>query len=50
MLRQTDRVLLNAEPVNFDMLLESFEPHVHVVRKPADFAVLAANRVAALLL
>ncbi|KAK8036843.1 nonribosomal peptide synthetase [Apiospora phragmitis] len=50
MLRQTDRVLLNAELVNFDMLLESFEPHVHVVRKPADFAVLAANRVAALLL
>ncbi|KAK7972485.1 Non-canonical non-ribosomal peptide synthetase [Apiospora saccharicola] len=46
MLRQTDRIILNAWPVDFNMPLESFEPHIRGVRSFADFAARAVKRVA----
>lgn len=46
LLREADRVVHNAWPVNFNMPVDSFEPHLRGVRCVADFATLAAKRVA----
>ncbi|KAK8064619.1 nonribosomal peptide synthetase [Apiospora phragmitis] len=46
LLQETDRVVLNAWPVNFNMPVASFEPHIRGVRHWADFAAAAEKRVA----
>lgn len=46
LVRDTDRVILNAWPVNFNMAVGSFEPHICGVRHFADFAARAKKRVA----
>ncbi|KAK8122809.1 thioester reductase domain-containing protein [Apiospora sp. TS-2023a] len=46
LLQETDRVVLNAWPVNFNMPVNSFEPHIRGVRHWADFAASAERRVA----
>ena len=46
LLREADRLVHNAWPVNFNMPVESFEPHLRGVRCVADFATRAAKRVA----
>ncbi|KAI1134702.1 acetyl-CoA synthetase-like protein [Hypoxylon sp. FL0543] len=46
LLDEADRVIHNAWPVNFNMPIESFEPHIRSVRNIADFASQSAKRVA----
>lgn len=46
LLVEADRVIHNAWPVNFNMPVESFEPHIRSVRNIADFATKSAKRVA----
>lgn len=46
LLRDTDRWIHNAWPVNFNITVETFEPHIRGVRNVADFATRAAKRVA----
>ena len=46
LLQEADRVVLNAWPVNFNMPVSSFEPHIKGVRHWADFATIAKKRVA----
>ncbi|ROV98684.1 hypothetical protein VMCG_06712 [Cytospora schulzeri] len=43
---ETDRVIHNAWPVNFNIPIESFEPSIAGVRHVADLAATAAKRVA----
>ena len=45
LLREVDRVIHNQWPVNFNMPVESFEPHIRGVRNLADFSFRAAKRV-----
>jgi thioester reductase-like protein len=45
LLTQVDRVIHNQWPVNFNMPVESFEPHIRGVRYLADFSIHAARRV-----
>lgn len=45
MLRQVDRIIHNQWPVNFNMPVESFEPHIRGVRNLADFSWKASKRV-----
>ncbi|KAK3361815.1 ochratoxin A non-ribosomal peptide synthetase [Lasiosphaeria ovina] len=45
LLGEVDRVIHNQWPVNFNMPVESFEPHIRGVRNPADFSRKAAKRV-----
>lgn len=45
-LKDADRLIHNAWPVNFNIPTESFEPHLRSVRMVADFATHAAKRVA----
>lgn len=44
--RDVDRMILNAWPVNFNMPVESFEPHLAGVRYFGDLAARAAKRAA----
>ncbi|KAK8075592.1 thioester reductase domain-containing protein [Apiospora hydei] len=44
--QETDRVVLNAWPVNFNMPVLSFEPHIRGVRNWADFAATTKKRAA----
>ncbi|KAK8872376.1 nonribosomal peptide synthetase [Apiospora arundinis] len=44
--QEADRVVLNAWPVNFNMPVASFEPHIRGVRHWTDFAAAASKRVA----
>ncbi|KAK7926774.1 Non-canonical non-ribosomal peptide synthetase [Apiospora marii] len=44
--RDADRMILNAWPVNFNMPVESFEPHLAGVRYFGDLAARAAKRTA----
>ncbi|KAI0442900.1 hypothetical protein F4803DRAFT_517210 [Xylaria telfairii] len=46
LLQTADRFIHNAWPVNFNIPVESFEPHIRSVRNVADFAAQAAKRVA----
>lgn len=46
LLMETDRWIHNAWPVNFNILVETFEPHIRGVRNVADFAARACKRVA----
>jgi len=46
LLETADRFIHNAWPVNFNIPIESFEPHLRGVRHVADFASRAAKRVA----
>ncbi|KAI1332355.1 nonribosomal peptide synthetase [Xylariaceae sp. FL0255] len=46
LLKKADRFIHNAWPVNFNIPVESFEPHLRSVRNVADFAALAPKRVA----
>ncbi|KAI1637851.1 hypothetical protein F4809DRAFT_299478 [Biscogniauxia mediterranea] len=46
LLLSADRFIHNAWPVNFNIPVESFEPHLRGVRNVADFATYAAKRVA----
>ncbi|KAI0150728.1 nonribosomal peptide synthetase [Xylariaceae sp. FL1272] len=41
-----DRIIHNAWPVNFNIPVESFDPHLRSVRNVADFAAQAKKRVA----
>ncbi len=45
LLREVDRVIHNQWPVNFNMPVESFEPHIRGVRNLADFSWKASKRV-----
>jgi thioester reductase-like protein len=45
LLREVDRVIHNQWPVNFNIPVESFEPHIRGVRNLADFSCKAAKRV-----
>ncbi|KAK4464967.1 hypothetical protein QBC42DRAFT_262241, partial [Cladorrhinum samala] len=45
LLGEVDRVIHNQWPVNFNMPVESFEPHIRGVRNLADFSRKAARRV-----
>jgi thioester reductase-like protein len=45
LLRDVDRVIHNQWPVNFNMPVESFDPHIRGVRNLADFSCKAAKRV-----
>ncbi|RYC63917.1 hypothetical protein CHU98_g2299 [Xylaria longipes] len=45
LLREADRVIHNAWPVNFNISTETFEPHIKGVRNLADFASQARKRV-----
>ena len=45
MLSEVDRVIHNQWPVNFNIPVESFEPHIRGVRNLADFSRKAAKRV-----
>lgn len=46
LLSTADRVVHNAWPVNFNIPVESFEPHIRSTRNIGDFAARAAKRVA----
>ncbi|ORY70408.1 nonribosomal peptide synthetase [Pseudomassariella vexata] len=46
LLKEADRVVHNAWPVNFNITVETFEPHLCGVRNLADFAAKAEKRVA----
>ncbi|KAI0450042.1 hypothetical protein F5B21DRAFT_447981 [Xylaria acuta] len=46
LLQSADRFIHNAWPVNFNIPVESFEPHIRSVRNIGDFASQAAKRVA----
>ncbi|KAI5856766.1 acetyl-CoA synthetase-like protein [Durotheca rogersii] len=46
LLEEADRVIHNAWPVNFNIPVESFEPHLGGVRNIADFAAKSSKRVA----
>ncbi|KAI1775877.1 acetyl-CoA synthetase-like protein [Hypoxylon cercidicola] len=46
LLEEADRIIHNAWPVNFNMPVESFEPHIRSVRNVADFASTSSKRVA----
>ncbi|KAI1371417.1 acetyl-CoA synthetase-like protein [Hypoxylon crocopeplum] len=46
LLAEADRVIHNAWPVNFNIPVESFEPHLRSVRNIADFATNSSKRVA----
>lgn len=46
LLRDTDRWIHNAWPVNFNITVETFEPHIRGVRNISDFATRAQKRVA----
>ncbi|KAI0400140.1 hypothetical protein F4802DRAFT_508155 [Xylaria palmicola] len=46
LLATADRVIHNAWPVNFNIPVESFEPHIRSVRNVGDFAARAAKRAA----
>ncbi|KAI3319504.1 nonribosomal peptide synthetase [Xylariaceae sp. AK1471] len=46
LLKTADRFIHNAWPVNFNIPVESFEPHLRGVRNVADFASKASKRVA----
>ncbi|KAI0467693.1 hypothetical protein F4859DRAFT_517855 [Xylaria cf. heliscus] len=46
LLQTADRIIHNAWPVNFNIPVESFEPHIRSVRNIGDFAAQAAKRVA----
>ena len=46
LLRQVDRIIHNAWPVNYNITTETFEPHLHGVRSIADLASQSAKRVA----
>ncbi|KAI2625808.1 acetyl-CoA synthetase-like protein [Hypoxylon sp. NC1633] len=46
LLADADRFIHNAWPVNFNLTLESFEPHLQGVRNIANFAAEASKRVA----
>ncbi|KAK2045229.1 thioester reductase domain-containing protein [Colletotrichum somersetense] len=45
LLREADRVIHNAWPVNFNISVETFEPHVRGVRHWVDFSARAAKNV-----
>ncbi|KAK2030283.1 thioester reductase domain-containing protein [Colletotrichum zoysiae] len=45
LLREADRVVHNAWPVNFNISVETFEPHVRGVRHWVDFSARAAKNV-----
>ncbi|KAJ0161032.1 Carboxylic acid reductase, partial [Colletotrichum tanaceti] len=45
LLRDADRVIHNAWPVNFNISVETFEPHVRGVRHWVDFSLRAAKNV-----
>ncbi|KAK1596905.1 thioester reductase domain-containing protein [Colletotrichum navitas] len=45
LLREADRVIHNAWPVNFNISAETFEPHVRGVRHWVDFSLRAAKNV-----
>ena len=45
LLGEVDRVIHNQWPVNFNIPVESFEPHIRGVRNLADFSCKAAKRV-----
>ncbi|KAK1992606.1 thioester reductase domain-containing protein [Colletotrichum falcatum] len=45
LLREADRVIHNAWPVNFNLSVETFEPHVRGVRRWVDFSLRAAKNV-----
>jgi thioester reductase-like protein len=45
LLRDVDRVIHNQWPVNFNMPVESFDPHIRGVRNLADFSCKATKRV-----
>ncbi|EAQ91806.1 hypothetical protein CHGG_00041 [Chaetomium globosum CBS 148.51] len=45
LLAEVDRVIHNQWPVNFNMPIESFEPHIRGVRNLADFSCNATKRV-----
>ncbi|KAF3065896.1 Carboxylic acid reductase [Daldinia childiae] len=46
LLNEADRFIHNAWPVNFNIPVESFEPHIRGVRNVADFATNSSKRVA----
>ncbi|KAI1801790.1 acetyl-CoA synthetase-like protein [Daldinia bambusicola] len=46
LLHEADRFIHNAWPVNFNIPVESFEPHIRGVRNVADFATNSSKRVA----
>ncbi|KAI0007681.1 nonribosomal peptide synthetase [Xylariaceae sp. FL0662B] len=46
LLRGVDRVIHNAWPVNFNMPIESFDPHLRGVRNIAEFATNSSKRAA----
>ena len=46
LLSTADRFIHNAWPVNFNIPVQSFEPHIRSVRNISDFAAQAAKRVA----
>lgn len=46
LLAEADRFIHNAWPVNFNITVETFEPHLRGVRHVADFATRADKRVA----
>ncbi|KAI1213858.1 acetyl-CoA synthetase-like protein [Annulohypoxylon truncatum] len=45
LLSTTDRIIHNGWPVNFNIALSSFEPHIRGVRHFVDFSAKAAKRV-----
>ncbi|KAL2151784.1 hypothetical protein VTH82DRAFT_6882 [Thermothelomyces myriococcoides] len=45
LLREVDRVIHNQWPVNFNIPVESFEPHIRGVRNLVDFSCRAAKQV-----
>ncbi|KAK4096402.1 acetyl-CoA synthetase-like protein [Parathielavia hyrcaniae] len=45
LLGEVDRVIHNQWPINFNMPVESFEPHIRAVRNLADFTCRAAKQV-----
>ncbi|KAI0532943.1 hypothetical protein GGR58DRAFT_517325 [Xylaria digitata] len=46
LLKEAHRIIHHAWPVNFNILTETFEPHLQGVRRLADFAAQAEHRVA----
>ncbi|GKT63313.1 nonribosomal peptide synthetase [Colletotrichum tofieldiae] len=46
LLEETDRIIHNAWPVNFNITVETFEPHIRGVRNLADFAAKSKKRIA----
>lgn len=46
MLKEADRIIINAWPVNFNIPVESFDPHLRGVRNIGDLAAKAERRVA----